>query len=427
MRGRLLAGGFSPRGAVLREMTTGLFLGAGASFELGMPLLQDLTNELLAWLTPEKFRELNAARRALWRQGAGFPDAVEEDFAAILKRPGMHYESILGHVQTQFMRPGPHKQEYHHLYSWLVELVYYLLYLRHVKNEEFISAGLRYFEGIIGLATMHQPLWIFSLNHDLMIECLAIHYGVPVNAGFEDSIMLPVKRQSQGSQEGLAVEVVSGERFGRLGLPFAAPGTRAINLLKIHGALDVFTFRDGKDLLKLRPLEPSVHGVLAALKRVNEELPGLDTVSKATNEIIYLDEAGTIQFLRRSLLAGAFKFDRRFGQVLPALMLQHVRSHLDAVRNLICIGYGFGDAHINDILRHWLEFDAGRRMEIVSPAASAVPAMLLHLTPQVTLHAMPASRYLSQFAFTPLTASERAMAAVRALARDRTRKQQGFA
>jgi hypothetical protein len=83
-------------------------------------------------------------------------------------------------------------------------------------------------------------------------------------------------------------------------------------LLKIHGALDVFTFRDGKDLLKLRPLQPNVQGVFAALKRVNEGLSGIGTLP---NEIIYFDETGTIQFLRRSLLAGAFKFDRRFGQV----------------------------------------------------------------------------------------------------------------
>jgi hypothetical protein len=126
------------------------------------------------------------------------------------------------------------------------------------------------------------------------------------------------------------------------------------------------------------------------------------------------------------LLAGAFKFDRRFGQVLPAVMLKHFRSHLNAARNLICLGYGFGDAHINDILRHWLEFDVGHRMEIVSPAAS-VPPPLLHLSPQVTLHAMSASRYLSQFALTPLTSGERAMAAVRGSMRNRMRKRQGFA
>jgi hypothetical protein len=37
----------------------GLFLGAGASVEVGMPLVWELTEELKGWLTPETLRELN--------------------------------------------------------------------------------------------------------------------------------------------------------------------------------------------------------------------------------------------------------------------------------------------------------------------------------------------------------------------------------
>jgi hypothetical protein len=39
---------------------TGLFLGAGASFEAGMPLVWDLTAQIKAWLTPENSRLLLA-------------------------------------------------------------------------------------------------------------------------------------------------------------------------------------------------------------------------------------------------------------------------------------------------------------------------------------------------------------------------------
>jgi hypothetical protein len=44
---------------------TGLFLGAGASVEVGMPLVPELTAELKGWLTPDKLRELNAFWRTL--------------------------------------------------------------------------------------------------------------------------------------------------------------------------------------------------------------------------------------------------------------------------------------------------------------------------------------------------------------------------
>ena len=45
----------------------GLFLGAGASFELGMPLVRGLTGEFKGYFTPEHLRELNAG----WRQQGG--------------------------------------------------------------------------------------------------------------------------------------------------------------------------------------------------------------------------------------------------------------------------------------------------------------------------------------------------------------------
>jgi hypothetical protein len=82
---------------------TGLFLGAGASFEAGMPLVWDLTAEISAWLTPEKLRELNAG----WRdQGTGNPDAVIDSLVASLLNPSMHYQSILGNLEVQFLVPG---------------------------------------------------------------------------------------------------------------------------------------------------------------------------------------------------------------------------------------------------------------------------------------------------------------------------------
>jgi hypothetical protein len=52
---------------------TGLFLGAGASYEAGMPLVWELTAEIKNWLTADKIRELNAC----WRiQGGDYSDSV---------------------------------------------------------------------------------------------------------------------------------------------------------------------------------------------------------------------------------------------------------------------------------------------------------------------------------------------------------------
>jgi hypothetical protein len=110
---------------------TGLFLGAGASYEAGMPLVWELTAEIKNWLTAEKMRKLNAG----WRiQVGGYSDSVVDDLISILERPAVHYEGVLGYMEVQFRRQRALQQEYHGLYSWLTELVYYLLYHRQVNN-----------------------------------------------------------------------------------------------------------------------------------------------------------------------------------------------------------------------------------------------------------------------------------------------------
>jgi hypothetical protein len=396
---------------------TGLLLGAGASYEVGMPLVWDITNELKQWLTPDKLRAFNAG----WRdQGGGYPDLVIDDLAAALVRPELHYEAILGHLETQFRRfeKSAKRNDYHGLYSWLVEAVYYILHLRHIQNVPQIERSLRYLDGLANLAASNAPLWVFSLNHDVLVECVAARQGLPLNCGFtSERVTLPRRDGTLTRIGDLHAEVLPGEQIDKSYLPFFQSGQQGINLLKIHGGLDIFTFRNGADLLRILPLDGSVTGVIEALRAANEELfyqASNGRRAKATNEIAYADDAGEMQFLRRSLLAGAFKFDNRESQVLPKKMLQHFQSNLAYVTTLVCIGYGFGDIHINQVIRDWLQTVSDRRIEIVSPGTKAIPGFLLHLAPQVTAWDTTATDFLDQRAAIvrdPLYAVERRFAA----------------
>lgn len=375
---------------------TGLFLGSGASVEVGMPLVWELTEELKQWLTPNKLRELNAG----WRvQGTGYPDAVIEDFASVLVCDVMHYESLLGYLETQSRRQLPLLQPYHGLYSLLVEVVYHILRLRHTNNVDLIEQNLGSLEGIAKLAHGNTPLWIFSLNHDVLIECLAARYDVPLHSGFSgEAITLP-RRDASGSKIGeLHAETLSEMQLAK-GMAFPQSGCSGINLLKIHGALDVFSYRDGKDFAKLVPDERTVRGIIDMLRIAQDELVYIDPQRpypvKTTNEITYADEMGVMQFLQRSLVAGTHKFDNRYGQVIPKEFLKQFESNINYVSTLICIGYGFGDIHINQVLRDWLERTSDRRLEIVSPGAF-IPPLLLHLSPQVSPLKEAASDYLDR-------------------------------
>jgi hypothetical protein len=182
---------------------------------------------------------------------------------------------------------------------------------------------LPFYEGMRALAAENEPLWIFSLNHDVIVEALAARLSIPLHTGYSASTMMLPRRDSTGNKIGeIRAEILTRHNLEHAAMYFPNPFRAGIYLLKIHGALDVFTFNDGEDLLKLLPDAPGQDGVVDVLRAANEDLlyllPGAPGGrAKTTNEIAYADDHGEMQFLRRSLLAGAFKFDARALQVLP--------------------------------------------------------------------------------------------------------------
>ena len=156
-----------------------------------MPLVRDVTATLKRWLTPDKFRSFNESWRS---QGGGYPESVIEDFVKIVSRSDLYYEDTLGYLETQFTRRSPVGEEFHHLYSWLVQMVYFILYCRHVNHADYIRRNLRYYDGISSFASDNRPLWIFSLNHDLIIECLVTTIDdLPLNSGFTNEVGARIK------------------------------------------------------------------------------------------------------------------------------------------------------------------------------------------------------------------------------------------
>lgn len=385
-----------------------------------MPLASELTEEIKAWLTPRKLEALNAS----WRlQGGGYSDDVIEDLGNVLRLPELRYEDVLGYLETQFNRQlnSSVGRESYGLYSWLVELLSHFLYLRHINNEKYWRPSLRFLEGIVALASRNAPLWVFSLNHDVVVECLAALYAVPLSSGFGGgSVTLSLCDEEGRARGELMAESMGSALAGGPSIPFFRRGAPGINLLKVHGSLDVFTFRDGQDLLKLLPQAQSVDGVLGALRAANEgrlhsapqagrpvrllSVPHLRVVGSAgpererpvkiANEIAYTDAGGEVQFMRRSLLAGACRFDKRERHPSQQRWLEPFRANVAHVETLLAVGYGFGDFHVNGVVREWLELNPERRLEIVEPGEPRIPPFLMHLPGQVGLTRGTATDFL---------------------------------
>jgi hypothetical protein len=396
----------------------GLFLGAGASFELGMPLVSHLTGEFKGYFTADHVRDLNAGWRS---QGGGYDNSVIETTIGLLARDDLHYENILGYLQTvSTRRQQAFADQYDGMYKRMVELIYLLLYHRQVGSLPYIIGGFPPFEGLTGFVRQSSPVWTFSLNHDLMFQLLAAHCNIPLRDGFwPDKTLAVFGNQPRMPKSSLRADILTEDDLNRGNLHLFKTGEGGINLLRLHGALDMFTFRDGLDLCRLRPEAPEPHAYLTALQHVNEAIGYWDGGGKARviNELPYTDETGLEQYLRRTLLAGAQKFDQRFSQTLPQKMLDVFRSYVQYVQRLYIVGYSFGDAHIDLVLRNWLELTEDRKIVIVDPGRKSLPAYFAHLAPQITVRQQTAGQFFADFRSTPLTTAQTSEQEARALRR----------
>ncbi|HEY5283431.1 MAG TPA: hypothetical protein VIM14_11635 [Polyangia bacterium] len=384
-------------------MLTALLLGAGASRELGMPLRADISAEILAWLSPTSLRKLNATWRS---RGFGHPDEVIEDIAGTLDPDTFDYEALLGHLQAQYLNDAREgfAQAYHALYAWLAQVVSQLLYRRQVERRDSYREGLQYFEGIARLAQNHRPLWIFSLNHDVLIECIAALFGIEVNGGFSPrTVFLPCRSADGQPVAALAAETLTDAELASGQLPFFKSGWPGINLLKVHGALDVFTHGDGHDLLRLKPEDQTFDAIIDALQMANEGLLDPNLVSSLVpdplalaNQIPYIDSDGQPQVLGRTLLASAARLTDPYPPLMQRRLLEYFRASLAEVGRLVAIGYGMGDADINDILGDWLAASITRQLEIVAPGIAQLPSFLQQLSAQVELTPASATTYLER-------------------------------
>lgn len=406
----------------------GLLLGAGASFEAGMPLVWDLTAELRQKLQPQAIRRANWQARA---NGFGHPTCVIDDTIAIMRKPGMHYENWLGYIEARYREPGQHQQDYYGTYQWLTEAVGNVLYARHFANVIMLMASLRYLDGIVGLARQNAPLWIFTLNHDVIVELLCATFDVPISCGFTERATLPLRDVKGEALGELAVETLTQAGLTNQELHFFGRGSSGVNMLKVHGAIDVFTYNDGLDLLRVITKPKDALEILTAIGNAHTNLQVAQgftlRANHPINEIAFEQASGDWQFLRKSILAGSFKFDERSAQTLPKMFLPLFQRYLLEVNELTSIGYGFGDRHINDAVRAWLNQDASRRLIIVDPDRVKPPPEMLHLVEQLVLVGSTATDFLEQFSPQPLSDVEREIRSTLRDARLRLRDSRGYA
>jgi hypothetical protein len=400
-----------------------LFIGAGSTYECGMPLVWELTAEIRRWMTPTKLINLNENWKA---QGGGWCNDVLDRLIELLENKDLHYENIIGAIEVECSRERNEsiRSDYHSALGYLLQAVYGLLLERQIRNNSYALSALSDFENLTLLANENKPLWIFSLNHDCIIEMLASKTSIPLKSGFDETISLHMSA-GIGSANKVEFERLSRESINKNNYDFFKHGEFGINLIKLHGALDIFGHNDALDYLKIKPTANNLTSYahqLQLINQINQDIAVRDRIS-CLNEIVYEDENGEINFLRKSLLSGAHKFSNKISQIAPSEFLSLFKGNLNYASELICIGYSFGDKHIDDQIIEWMSFLKSRRLTIVNPGISHSPDRFKHLAGQVQCLAIGASDYFLQLGTGEFTMLQNMLRKLRKAGREKIRRE----
>jgi len=343
---------------------TGFLLGAGASYELGLPLVDELTIEFKRALLKTKHMRYYSS-----------PREIESTILPLLNNSHLNYEDIIGRIEVEIQRCRGNSlyQKWYAILSRYLEAIFYLLLERHYKNKNYIKERLDLIEPIKNYCT-DNPLWIFSLNHDLLIEIIANELKIPIKYGFYENVTINNFTFQKLSRENMEKNEFSF--FHKNG---------GINLIKLHGSLDVFAQGDKKNYLKL------INGTDNCIEIINHinELTKKDAAGKkgigCTNQITYYDHKNILQFLQMTIMSGKHKYSSRISHNMDDWFFRIFKGHINYIKNLYCIGLSFQDLHVNTVLYEWLSFSADRILIIVNPQIKEIPVSFRHIMNQVQI------------------------------------------
>jgi len=361
----------------------GLLLGAGFSYDLGMPLAQELTEVLLDPFTARAARKLARAMAGVRPFGADrLPNesALSEGLDVILAYKaanGRNYEAMLGEVESLACRGAgtqSDRDSAHYLSSVLYERIYDILSLYQTAAYELLyPKNLRWYASL-GNVLSPQETWIFTLNHDLLLECLALDLKIPVSYGDVDSKEFPVSNLEMHQR--VRFSCIDRSRYSPTSAGFLRD-RRGINLVKIHGGLSEHAYDDKKVICNLDLQRASSQELMSEYAKVSRMAYYQNGVlQEAARDRFVTNLEGRCDVLGKAMLTGAQKYSSTANPKPGEEKLAVFDGVLGQLDELTIIGYGFGDKHVNFRLSHAMVRNDGLSIRIVDPHRDRLPDFL---------------------------------------------------
>jgi hypothetical protein len=365
-------------------MFKGILLGAGFSYDLGMPLASELTEVFLGIFVKEKamiFAEKISKKHPYSKDRPINREAIFEGMNLLLDykaNGGKNYEEFLSKLQNLAQVPcktQPYRDSYHYLCSIFYEIIHQIL--THYQIESYLMIyhkNLKWFSNLKNILS-EKETWVFTLNHDLYMECLAIDLKIPITYGDSEQILFPISNVNMGSK-------ITFTCSDRNCLATESSGffknTAGINLVKIHGGLSELEYKDRKIICNQTLLKNSSWQIMQDFNNINKMAyyHNYLLVPSGGKDRVITNLNGELDIICKSMLTGGNKYRVTTNEKKGEEKLKLFDNMLIKLDELAIIGYGFGDPHINYRISNAMVKNDNLKLRIIDPIHKPKPEFL---------------------------------------------------
>lgn len=361
-------------------MKRGLLIGAGFSYDLGMPLAVEVTEVFLNIFNTKnarQFADVLASKEPFGKDRPINRTAIHEGMHLLLaykQEDGRNYEEFLARLEALPWKTQSDQDSRHYLFSIFYDLLYKILVA--YQNESYdtmYELNSRWFSKLANLLSSEET-WAFTLNHDLYFECLAIDLGIPVTYGDVDEIAFPISNLKPNNK--IRLSCMQRELFCTDGRGWFA-GTNGINLVRLHGGFCELEYKDKVVICNPSLQRKRSSELISEFRKIEsmgyyvrgEKVPsGRDRVITGPD--------GTLDVIHRGVLAGGNKYSKTTNFKKGEEKLKLFSDVLKGLDELTIIGYGFGDVHVNYRISNAMVLNEGLKIRIIDPVQRRWPEFL---------------------------------------------------
>ena len=364
-------------------MKKSLILGAGFSFDFGMPLATELTEIFLGLFekrSAKRFAKTLSQKEPYGEDRPINKKAIFEGVELVLdykRNNGGNYEELLSNIEELGNMPGKQqtdKDSCHFLFAVFYDIIHTIL-TRYQYESYKILYGKNYqlFYNINSLMSDSET-WVFSLNHDLYLECLAIDFGIPITYGDTKNISFPLNNLEMNNE--LKFTYTDRGELDKSNSGYFSK-QEGINLVKLHGGLSELEYKDSTIICNQSLKRQKSSELIGDFSKIDDmayyhqgkRIPG-------GRDMVITNSQGELDIIRKSMLTGGHKYSKTSKIKKGEEKLRILDDTLKDTDELTIIGYGFGDLHINFRVSNAMVLNSKLNIRIVDSVHKPIPAFL---------------------------------------------------